>query len=178
MIGRLVFCVIACCAAVPVVASERNVAAPDVPLLAVSVDFPGYDGVLTVGGDIAVRLRGAPLPAVTLAAFENRGLPDFGLVPMDALAGDPLVVVSPYSVVELRSLRAWRVSDRLAPVTANASGLYAVRDLLAENRKPRFFRRRALSTTLVLRIDGNDETPILSIGGGGIPAALWGAMPQ
>ena len=177
MIRRLFFCAIACCLAAPVVAEERDVAAPDAPLLAVSVGFPGYENILTVGGDIAVRLRSPPVSVATLAAFENREPPDFDIV-ADAFAEEPLLLVSPYAVIELRSLEAWRLPDRRAPVTADANGFYAVRDLLAESRKPRAFRPRPFSTTLVVRIDGKYQTPVLSIGGGGVPAALWGVMPQ
>jgi hypothetical protein len=183
MIRGLFVCAIACSVAAPVAAGERNIGAPGmrilpVPILAVSDRFPGYDSALTVGGDIAVRLRSVPVPVVALAYFENRASPDFHIIPANLLPGGPAMLVSPYAVAELRSLKAWRLADRLAPVTASANGFYAVGDVLAEHPKPRAFRPSALSTLLVLRVDGKDESPPFSVGGGGVAAALWRVMPQ
>ncbi|WP_448664524.1 hypothetical protein ACG3SL_07555 [Sphingomonas sp. CJ20] len=69
----------------------------------------------------------------------------------------------------------WRVSDALPEATAERGGSYAVGDTLASSRKRRS-AGSALKTMLVLRIDGNDESPPFSIGGG-VAGALWRALP-
>ncbi|MBO9623149.1 MAG: hypothetical protein J7500_10600 [Sphingomonas sp.] len=53
----------------------------------------------------------------------------------------------------------------------------AVRDTLDDHRKPRQ-PRSALSTALVLRIDGNSDSPPLSVGGGGVAGAMWRLLPR
>ncbi|HVJ03584.1 MAG TPA: hypothetical protein VM662_15505 [Sphingomonas sp.] len=53
----------------------------------------------------------------------------------------------------------------------------AVRDTLDDHRKPRQ-PRSALSTALVLRIDGNRDSPPLSVGGGGVAGAMWRLLPR
>lgn len=68
-------------------------------------------------------------------------------------------------------------SLRLTEGTADDGGRYAVRDALSDYRKPRF-RRSALGTMLVLRLDGEEESPAFSVGGGGVAAAVWRAVPR
>lgn len=177
MVRVLVFCAIACGIAAPVMAGERTpssaaraIARPNLP---VALAFPGHDGVLTVEGDFAVRFSGASPASVSLAEFDNSSNASFDLEAV--AAADP---VSPYAARDLRSLAAWRLTDGMGPTTTTAGGVYAVRDQLADYRKPRVFRPGPLSAMLVLRIDGKDESPPLSVGGGGVAAALWRMMPQ
>lgn len=60
----------------------------------------------------------------------------------------------------------------------NAEGASrAVREALNDYPKPRQ-PRTALSTALVLRIDGNNDSPSLSVGGGGVASVLWGMRPR
>lgn len=68
-------------------------------------------------------------------------------------------------------------SLRLAESGAGDGGRYAVRDTLSDYRKPRF-RRSALGTMLTLRLDGEEESPAFSVGGGGVAAVVWQAMPK
>jgi hypothetical protein len=46
-----------------------------------------------------------------------------------------------------------------------------------EQQKPRH-RKSALSTALVLRLDGQDDSPAFSVGGGGVAAAVWRVVPK
>lgn len=72
---------------------------------------------------------------------------------------------------------AWGPGSTLPEVTARAGGSYAVHDVMSEQPRPRH-RKSALSTALVLRLDGQDESPAFSIGGGGVAAAVWRAVPK
>jgi hypothetical protein len=88
-------------------------------------------------------------------------------------------------IVERTSRRAadtsapavWGPGSTLPEVTARAGGSYAVYDVMREQPRPRH-RKSALSTALVLRLDGQDESPAFSIGGGGVAAAVWRAVPK
>ncbi len=162
-------------------AGERYAALPrptalSAPSLPVSARFPGFDGALTIRGDVVVRLRSMPMPTLAIAAFERRPTPDFDITPPDII--QPITLVSPYATTDLQALKSWRVTDRLGVTTKSASGFYAVRDVLMDHRKPRVFRPSAFSTMLILRIDGKDESPAFSVGGGGVAAAVWKAMPR
>ena len=66
---------------------------------------------------------------------------------------------------------------RLSEATADDGGRYAVRETLSDHRKPRF-RRSALGTMLTLRLDGEEESPAFSVGGGGVAAVVWQAVPK
>jgi len=180
MIRGLFFCVIACGVAAPAMAGERNTPSPALravtaPILPVALQFPGHDGALTIRGDFVVRFRGTPEPTVSLIDFENRVAQRFDILPAEAAPAD---LASLHATANLRSLEAWRLTDKLAPVTMRANGVYAVRDLLGEHRKPRVFRPSPLNMMLVLRIDGKEESAPFSVGGGGVAAALWRALPQ
>lgn len=72
---------------------------------------------------------------------------------------------------------AWGPGSTLPEVTARAGGSYAVYDVMREQPRPRH-RKSALSTALVLRLDGQDDSPAFSIGGGGVAAAVWRAVPK
>lgn len=52
-----------------------------------------------------------------------------------------------------------------------------VREALDDHPKPRQ-PRSVLSTALVLRIDGDSDSPPVSVGGGGMAGVLWRAMPR
>ncbi|RYY23388.1 MAG: hypothetical protein EOP62_20290 [Sphingomonadales bacterium] len=177
--GILLLCAVTCAAAAPVSAGERkplaSAAAVKVPVLPVSMNFTGYDGALALGGDYVIRLRGTPDPSRSLASFETRTVPRFDLIPGIVEPADP---VSSYAAIDLRTIAAWRLTEGLGANTASANGSFAVRDVLMEHRKPRAYRPSMISTMLVLRIDGERDSAPFSIGGGGVAAALWGAMPR
>jgi hypothetical protein len=72
---------------------------------------------------------------------------------------------------------AWGPGSTLPEVTARAGGSYAVYDVMRAQPRPRH-RESALSTALVLRLDGEDDSPAFSVGGGGVAAAVWRAVPR
>jgi hypothetical protein len=72
---------------------------------------------------------------------------------------------------------SWGPGSTLPEVTARSGGSYAVHDILRDQPRPRF-RRSPLSAAFVLKLDGNDESPAFSVGGGGVAAAVWQAVPK
>ncbi|RYE02441.1 MAG: hypothetical protein EOP61_08650 [Sphingomonadales bacterium] len=177
MLRGLIFCAIACSAVAPATAGERKANLPAVraiaaPILVASLEFLGKDSTLTIEGDFVVRFNGAPAPSVALADFERRMMERSVFA-----AADSVEPASLYAAANVPALDAWHLTDGNEPVTASANGFYAVRDLM-EHRKPRAFRPTPLSAMLVLRIDGRSDSPPISIGGGGVAAALWRIMPQ
>lgn len=81
------------------------------------------------------------------------------------------------SVSKAADARFKAMAEADEPVTAGDGGRYAVSDTLSNYRKPRF-RRSALGTVLTLRLDGETESPPFSVGGGGVAAVLWQALPK
>jgi hypothetical protein len=66
-------------------------------------------------------------------------------------------------------------SRHFAEVTASNGGSYAVSEgtsWITRRRPP-----RVLDTTLVFRLDGQDESPVFSVGGG-VAASIWQAIPR
>jgi len=72
---------------------------------------------------------------------------------------------------------AWGPGSTLPEITARAGGSYAVYDVMRAQPRPRH-RESALSTALVLRLDGEADSPAFSVGGGGVAAAVWRAVPR
>lgn len=72
---------------------------------------------------------------------------------------------------------AWGAGSTLPEVTARAGGSYAVYDVMRAQPRPRH-RESAMSTALVLRLDGEEGSPAFSVGGGGVAAAVWRAVPR
>ncbi len=62
-------------------------------------------------------------------------------------------------------------------ITARAGGSYAVADILRQQPRPRP-RKSPLGAALVLKLDGNDDSPPFSVGGGGVAAAVWQVVPK
>ncbi|MET0309557.1 MAG: hypothetical protein ABW023_12700 [Sphingomonas sp.] len=80
---------------------------------------------------------------------------------------------SSFALPEPQPLAAWRLTDKFPEVTARAGARYAVGEALADHRRvgpP----RSMLDAMLVLRIDGKNESPPLSLGGG-VAGAMWKA---
>lgn len=71
----------------------------------------------------------------------------------------------------------WGPGSTLSEVTARAGASYAVDDVMNAQPKPRR-RGSPLSAALVLRLDGQDDSPAFSVGGGGVAAAMWRAVPK
>ena len=174
MTRALVFCALACGVASPAISGERNAAtiASKLPVQRSALLTP--DPAPAVGAmaplrlprasanDFVVRVHAQPERIATRTAFETL----------------PIQAAAHFTIRDVRTPMAWRVTDESAAVTASDNGNYAVRDALADHRKPRAFRSSPLNATLMLRLDGNDDSPPLSVGGGGVAAVLWKAMPQ
>lgn len=80
---------------------------------------------------------------------------------------------SPFALPEPRALPAWQLTSNFPEVTARAGARYAVGDALADHRRvgpP----RSAFDAMLVFRIDGSNDSPPLSVGGG-VAGAMWKA---
>lgn len=184
MTRAFVFCALACGVAAPAHAGERSAATPSIKLPVPRSVLHAPDPAPAVGAgqtrrlprapapDFVVRVQALREPAATLTAFET--LPP---QPVD-LARIETTAASPFAIGEVRTMPAWRLTDGLSPVTADDNGTYAVRDALADHRKPRVSRPSVLNAMFVLRIDGKDDSAPFSVGGGGVAAALWKAMPQ
>lgn len=70
-----------------------------------------------------------------------------------------------------------RIETLTQNLTSDAGGSYAVRDTMRDMRRPHI-RKSALSTALVLKIDGNDDTASVGVGGGGVAQAVWRSIPR
>ena len=70
-----------------------------------------------------------------------------------------------------------RFDTLVQKLTSDAGGTYAVRDTMRDMRRPHI-RKTALSTALVLKIDGRDETDSVGVGGGGVAQAVWRSIPR
>jgi hypothetical protein len=66
--------------------------------------------------------------------------------------------------------------NRAIDVTATRGGSYAVSDTLANYRKVSF-RRSPISTMLTLKLDGDGDSPVFNVTGGGVSSLLWKVVP-
>ncbi|AQR73223.1 hypothetical protein BXU08_05570 [Sphingomonas sp. LM7] len=71
----------------------------------------------------------------------------------------------------------WGPGATLPEITAHDGGSYAVHDIIRDQPRPRI-RKSALSAAFVLKLDGDDDSPPFSVGGGGVAAAVWQAVPR
>ncbi|UZK66937.1 hypothetical protein [Sphingomonas sp. M1-B02] len=82
-----------------------------------------------------------------------------------------------FDMVAPRSADRWNLTPGIEETTSADGGSYAVRDIL--RAQPRRSRRGSpLAAALVLRLDGQEDSEPFSIGGGGVAAALWRAVPK
>ena len=95
-----------------------------------------------------------------------------------SLPQEPVRLTAGFSIAELRARPSWHLAtlDSGTDPTSARGGTWAVYDTLSDHRKLRF-RRSPLSTMLVLRIDGEEDSRPLSVGGGGVASALWQVLP-
>jgi hypothetical protein len=160
MLKAVVACVILCGISSPVVAGERTgVAKARANLLKASA---------APGRDPSARFRAAPRPFM-LPASPAR----LQALPKATLLAEQLVKRTD----DASEPAAWGPGSTLPEVTARAGGSYAVYDVMRAQPRPRH-RESALSTALVLRLDGEDDSPAFSVGGGGVAAAVWRAVPR
>lgn len=151
------------CAAVPALAGERPR-----PILKNAANALATPAALWSARDkrtpVASGLQPFTLPA---ASAQSRPVPRLTLVAEPA----------PKRVAELSARTRWGPGSTLPDATARAGASYAVDDVMNAQPRPRR-RGSALSTALVLRLDGQDDSPAFSVGGGGVAAAVWRAVPR
>ena len=160
MLKAVVACVILCGMSFPVLAGERNGVAK------VRTNMPKASAA--PDRDPPARVRAVPRPFMLPVAATPRALPK-----ITALAGQS----AKRTADDASEPAAWGPGSTLPEVTARAGGSYAVYDVMRAQPKPRH-RESALSTALVLRLDGEDDSPPFSVGGGGVAAAVWRAVPR
>jgi len=187
MLKAVFVCAVACSSSMPAFAGERSVAPPGIRAIPHRV---------IAARAIPVR----PIPARTVAVAETASasanvhkVSTFELPRRDravpavydlrapsepnltAAAYSPVktTAASPFALTEPRPQPAWQLTSQSTEVTARAGARYAVGDALADHRRvgP---RRSALDAMLVLRIDGSNDSPPLSVGGG-VAGAMWKA---
>lgn len=194
MLRMVLGCAVACGASVPALAGERNVVPPGikaiparaVPLRVAPVrSIPAREVPVGKAAPAIVHSRTVNARAVTTFVLppRNRATYDLGAPSSTAQIvaagyGRPEAgIASSFALPEPRPLPAWQLTDRSSEITARAGARYAVGDTLADHRRvgpP----RSALDAMLVLRIDGRNESPPLSLRGG-VAGAMWRAgTPQ
>ncbi|WP_156404756.1 hypothetical protein [Sphingomonas sp. Root241] len=161
MLKAVVACVILCGMSFPAVAGERSgVAKARANMLKASA---------APGRDPPARVRTAPRPFMLPAgATPLRVLPQTTFLTGQSAKRTADDASEPVE---------WGPGSTLPEVTARAGGSYAVYDVMRAQPRPRH-RESALSTALVLRLDGEDDSPAFSVGGGGVAAAVWRAVPR
>lgn len=160
MLKGVVACVILCGMSFPAVAGERPGRAKSLGNLS--------KGAVAARRDTPVPSRATPQPfMLPAAAARLQPAPKLQILAqrVPRRVGDPVEPIS------------WGPGSTLPEVTARAGGSYAVHDVMRAQPRPRH-RGSALSTALVLRLDGQDDSPAFSIGGGGVAAAVWRAVPK
>ncbi len=161
MLKAVVACVILCGMSFPVLAGERmGVAKARANMLKASA---------ASDRDPPARVQVAPRPFMLPA----------GATPLQVLPKITLLARQSAKRTDSDALEpmVWGPGSTLPEVTARAGGSYAVYDVMRAQPKPRH-REFALSTALVLRLDGEDDSPPFSVGGGGVAAAVWRAVPR
>ncbi|MDQ0250927.1 hypothetical protein J2W22_002991 [Sphingomonas kyeonggiensis] len=169
MLKGLLLCAAACAAPTTVMAGDK-----DLPIV------PNVKAMLAADGGVRPAAPGRKVAVSRPATFvpiAYRGLerPDLTTA---TVSQPPVRLQSGTSVAEMKAARDWHLAvvENSENATSARGGSWAVYDTLSDHRKPRF-RRSALSTMLVLKIDGKSDTSPVSVGGGGVASALWKAMP-
>lgn len=111
------------------------------------------------------RMPAPVLPRVAVFTLDARA------APAQLLTAAPRGA-APLAATGVRPQQQWRVPGLVSSITGLRAGSDAVRETLATLRL-RGGPRSPLKTMFVLRIDGQEDSPPFSIGGGGVAAALW-----
>jgi hypothetical protein len=158
MVWGPVLCTLACTAAIPALAGDKP-----------ARSTPGAVAIERGAKPLAYGSPGtAAQPAIRFS--EPRKLD------VIRLSGTALPQPRRFDYADAPAQPDWRVTD-VSARTAEDGGRYAVGDYFSSQRKPRF-RRSALGALLVFKIDGEDDSPPLSVGGGGVASAVWQALPK
>lgn len=156
MLKTVLCCACACGLSYPAVAGERSGVAARPLMVAALIKDPAAR-LPASGAENALPQRFMlPVGSARLERMPETGRAGESLVSVETQALDP---------------------EAAPEVTARAGGRYAVYDILRNQPRPRF-RGSPLSTALVLKLDGNDESPAFSVGGGGVAAVMWKAVPR
>jgi hypothetical protein len=181
MPGRLLVCAVALGIAMPAMAGERARYHPAVDTLSLLMLDQGTTlgtavprPIIEIPGlrDYDVRESGVtlamlqPVPA-DLSGFEAFDAP--GATYFVERAGVPTRLQ-----LDLTPLPGWQQLLPRDAVTASNGGRFAVREIMARGRRD--YRPGALDAMLQFRLDGQADSPPLSISGG-VASAIWKAIP-
>lgn len=153
---RMLICTIAMLGMVaPAMAGERHdrAAVPDVLSLLLQ------DDSATFASPSPFAVRSDPLPD-TLTRFEALIVP-----------GAPLALASDVSVTDLAEPNRRPLGESSVPFDARR----AIAEVMADYPRP-FRRRDILDTMVTFRLDGEQRTRSLSLGG--VAGAVWSMMPR
>lgn len=187
MLKAMLVCAVACSTSMPAFAGERSVAPPGLraiphrvlPARAIPVR-PVPARILPAAGAASASANIHKVSTFNLPR-RDRAVPVYDLgapstAPHLTAAGyarPETAAASPFALTEPRPQPAWQLTAKFPEVTARAGARYAVGDALADHRRvgpP----RSALDAMLVFRIDGRNDSPPLSVGGG-VAGAMWKA---
>ena len=178
MVARALVCAMLLMTALPAAAGERGRYRPDADTMQLLM----LDRMATAGTavsnplpeiDFDVRASAMPvlLPLGTdLSSFETLDLSGAQYFKRRALAAPPVSAPS----FQLAALPGWQQPLRLDARTLDNGGGYVVSETLGRGRRQ--YRPGALDATLQLRLDGETDSPPISVGGG-VAAALWKVLP-
>lgn len=158
----LISCVILCGLSCPASAGERS---------GVNLRPPAAQRAIPFSRLIKEPARQRALTPASAKSLPQRFMLPAGNARLERLPVDRLTAESRQSVPSLLE------RDPSPEVTARAGGRYAVYDILRAQPRPRQ-PRSPLGAAFVLKIDGNDDSPPFSVGGGGVAAAVWQAVPK
>lgn len=171
MLKGLLLCAAACAAPTTVMAGDK-----DLPVVSnLKAQLAAHNAVRSAPPGRAVV---APKPMFLPIAYRGVERGDHFTLPARPVPVDNAGDQASFSIEQLRTQADWHLPklDIGKNTTSVRGSSWAVDDILSDHRKPRF-RRSALSTMLVLKIDGKEESAPISLGGGGVAQALWKAMP-
>lgn len=163
MFRGLVICTVACASAIPALAGDKPARVSPAAAVALTSAPAAYrsSGPSKAAGPFTLPLAQVRAKGADVIRLSDSAMPK----------------PRRFDYADAAALPDWRITDDTAERTAAAGGRYAVGDTLSSQRKPRF-RRSALGALLVFKIDGQDDSPPLSVGGGGLAAAMWRAVPK
>ena len=172
MLKGLLLCAAACAAPTTVMAGDKSL--PIVPNLKALLAADGTARPAPPGRSGVAPLRPTFLP-IAYRGVERR---EIAVLPARPVPIEDAVLQTNFSIEQLRARPDWHLAklDIGKNTTSVRGSSWAVYDILSDHRKPRF-RQSPLSTMLVLKIDGKEESAPLSLGGGGVAQALWKVMP-
>jgi hypothetical protein len=179
--GRLLFIAIALGIAMPAMAGERARYRPAADTLSLLMLDQGMtSGTATPQAIVEIpQLRGYDVreSGVTLALLQPIPADLSGFEAFEAPGSHIFVQQTGASTrlpLDLTPLPGWQQPLPRDSVTAANGGRFAVREIMARGRRD--YRPGALDAMLQFRLDGQTDSPALSVTGG-VASALWKAIP-